>query len=232
MTESARIESSVEPSHVGPVAGGHLRASDIDRDQVSTVLSTAFAEGRLTREEYDDRVEALLAAKTFDDLVGLTRDLVVLGAAPTATGPSYAVDPAGASDQIDQLVAVFSGTERKGRWRLRQQTQAYAVFGGIELDLRDATFESQVAVITGLRCFGGVEITVPEGVEVRNETMSIFGGTDIQDVGGPRPGAPVLVIKGLNLFGGISVRGPKKSAEQQAPAATHGSHGCGGRGRH
>jgi len=231
MTESARIESSVEPSHVGPVAGGHLRAADADRDQVSTVLSTAFAEGRLTRDEYDDRVEALLAAKTFDDLVGLTRDLVVVGTAPATTGPSYAVDPTEASGEIDRLVAVFSGTERKGRWRLRQHTQAYAVFGGINLDLRDAVFESPVTVITGLRCFGGMEITVPEGVEVRNETMAICGGTDIQDVGAPRAGGPVLVIRGMNLLGGISVRGPKKAEEPQAAAMTHGAHGCGGRGR-
>ena len=38
-----------EPTNVGPIAGGNLRASDADREQVATVLSTAYAEGRLTR---------------------------------------------------------------------------------------------------------------------------------------------------------------------------------------
>lgn len=232
-------ESALEPTSVGPVAGGHLRASDSDRDQVSAVLSTAFAEGRLTREEYDDRVDALLAAKTFDDLVGLTRDLVVVGSpSPTPAGApdrSYSIDTTGGTAEVDRLVAVFSGSERKGRWRVRQQVQAYAVFGGIELDLREATFESQVTEISGLWCFGGMEIKVPEGVEVRNETVGIFGGTEVKDVGEPVPGAPVLVIKGMSMFGGVSVRGPKPSKRRGTSAMTarsHRSHGCGGRARH
>lgn len=231
-------ESALEPTYVGPVAGGHLRASDTDRDQVSTVLSTAFAEGRLTREEYDDRVEALLAAKTFDDLVGLTRDLVVAAApapAPVGAARAYSIDTTGTTGEVDRLVAVFSGSERKGKWRVRQQVQAYALFGGIDLDLREATFESQVTEINGLWCFGGMEIKVPEGVEVRNETMGIFGGTEVKDVGDPVPGAPVLVIKGLSLFGGVSIRGPKPAKRRGTSALTggsHRSHGCGGRARH
>lgn len=233
MTESAR-----EPTSVGPVAGGHLRASDRDRDQVSAVLSTAFAEGRLTREEYDDRVDALPSAKTFDDLVGLTQDLVVVGSPspnPADADQAYSIDTSGGSGEIDRLVAVFSGAERKGRWRVRQQVQAYAVFGGIQLDLREATFESQVTEISGLWCFGGLEIKVPAGVEVRNETMGIFGGTDIQDVGEPVPGAPVLVVKGMSIFGGVSIRGPQPAKRRGASALTgrsHRSHGCGGRARH
>ena len=58
-----------EPTNVGPIAGGNLRASDADRDQVATLLSTAYAEGRLTREEHDERIDQLMAAKTFDDLI-------------------------------------------------------------------------------------------------------------------------------------------------------------------
>jgi hypothetical protein len=46
---------------------------------------------------------------------------------------------------------------------------------------------------------------------VRDQTAGIFGGTDIHDVGSPAPGAPTLVIKGVSLFGGVSVHGPKPS---------------------
>ena len=220
---------TLEPTHVGPVAGGHLRASDADRDQVATVLSTAFAEGRLAREEYDERLDGLLAAKTFDDLVGLTRDLVVVGepAPAAAPAPGFSIEPGGASSETERMVAVFGGTERKGRWRIRRQTEAYAVVGGIDLDLREATFEAPVVEISGFWLFGGLEIKVPAGIEVRNQTMGIFGGTDIKDVGDPQPGAPVLVIKGLSMFGGVSVRGPKPSRADRAAARRHGSHGCG-----
>jgi hypothetical protein len=50
---------------------------------------------------------------------------------------------------------------------------------------------------------------VPEGIDVRDQTAGVFGGTDIRDIGDPAPGAPTLVIKGMTLFGGVSVHGPK-----------------------
>ena len=71
-----RTAPSSRPN-VGPLAGGNLRASDADREKVTTVLSTAYAEGRITREEHDERLEQVLAAKTFDELVPITQDLVL-----------------------------------------------------------------------------------------------------------------------------------------------------------
>jgi hypothetical protein len=223
-------ERTLEPHHVEPVAGGHLRASDTDRDHVATVLNTAFAEGRLSREEHEERLDELLRAKTFDDLVGLTRDLVVVST-PHAVATQHvgpAIDTTAANQDIDRLVAVFSGTERKGRWRVRRQTQTLALFGGVDLDLREAVFESRVVEISGLWCFGGLEIKVPAGVEVRNEVMGIFGGSEVKDVGDPQPGAPVLVLKGLALFGGVAVKGPKPHRKGGASALRRGRHGCGG----
>jgi hypothetical protein len=230
-------ERRLETSHVGPVPGGHLRASDRDREQVAEVLNTAFAEGRLGREEHDERLDQLLRAKTFDDLVGLTRDLVVVGTPTPVAAPrptSYQLDPSASSPGTDRMVAVFSGTERKGRWRVRRRIEAYAVFGGVNLDLREAIFESPVVEVTGIWCFGGLDIKVPEGVEVRNEVMAIFGGSDVKHVGDPKPGAPVLVIKGVALFGGVSVRGPRPSRRRDGSTAlqsSHGSHSCHGRHR-
>jgi hypothetical protein len=220
-------EQSLAPTHVGPVAGGHLRASDADRDQVAEVMSTAFAEGRLSREEYDERLDALLKAKTFDDLVGLTRDLVVVAtsATPPVARPAYAVEHGTPSGEIDRMVGVFGGTERKGKWRIRSHTQAYALFGGVDLDLREAVFESRVVEISGFWCFGGMDIKVPAGVEVRDQTMGVFGGTDIRDLGDPQPGAPVIVLKGVSLFGGVSVKGPKPDRKLRKALGRSG-HGC------
>jgi hypothetical protein len=202
-----------EPSNVGPIASGGLRASDADREQVATVLSTAYAEGRLTKDEHDERLDHLLKAKTFDDLIAITRDLVVVGCsdrtpAPVANG-AFTIDTTSQAQESDKMIAVFGGVNRTGRWRMRKNTQAMALFGGIDLDLRDAIFESPVVEISGFWCFGGLDIKVPEGIEVRDQTAGIFGGTDVRDVGEPAPGAPVLVIKGMTLFGGVSVRGPK-----------------------
>ena len=50
---------------------GSYRASDADRDQVAEVLNSAYAEGRLTLDEHQERSQAALVAKTFDDLTTL-----------------------------------------------------------------------------------------------------------------------------------------------------------------
>ena len=52
-----------------------LRASDAERDVVATRLREAHAEGRLTVEEFSERLDAALAARTRGDLDALTRDL-------------------------------------------------------------------------------------------------------------------------------------------------------------
>lgn len=207
-------DSRPEPSNIGPIAGGNLRASDTDRDQVATVLNTAYAEGRLTRDEHDERLSQLMAAKTFDDLIPITRDLVVVGnraVRPTPVPSSFDIDTTAASEEPNRLVAIFSGVSRTGKWRVRRKNQALAVFGGIDLDLREAIFEGATIEMFGICCFGSLDIKVPAGVEVRNEMVGIFGDTAIKYLGDPIPGAPTLVIKGLTLFGGVTVRGPKPS---------------------
>jgi hypothetical protein len=202
-----------EPTNVGPIASGSLRASDADRDQVANLLSTAYAEGRLNREEHDERIDQLMSARTFDDLIPITRDLVIVGppapvATPQTTG-RFAIDTRGPNPESDKMIAIFGGVTRKGKWRMRKNTHALALFGGMDLDLRNAIFEAPVVEITGFWCFGGLDIKVPEGIEVQDRTAGIFGGTDVRDIGDPAPGAPTLVIKGVALFGGVSIKGPK-----------------------
>jgi hypothetical protein len=207
-----------EPSNVGPIAGGSLRASDADREKVATVLSTAYAEGRLTREEHDERLDQLMAARTFDDLILITRDLVVVAPGPVpepTPSKEFTIETTSASDESDKLIAIFGGVTRNGNWRIRKHTHAVAIFGGMDLDLRNAIFESPTVEITGFWCFGGLDIKVPAGIQVRDQTAGIFGGTDVRDLGDPVPGAPTLVIKGATLFGGVSVRGPKPGKLQR-----------------
>lgn len=54
----------------------HLRAADRDRDVISEVLTQAFAEGRLDRDELDERQDRLREARTLGELPPLVRDLV------------------------------------------------------------------------------------------------------------------------------------------------------------
>ena len=72
-----------------------MRASDRDRAVIETVLADAFAEGRLTRAEYDERAEAALASRTLGDLVPLVEDLPVVGPAPLRPAATSTSRPSG-----------------------------------------------------------------------------------------------------------------------------------------
>jgi DUF1707 SHOCT-like domain len=62
---------------------GALRASDADRDVVHRALGGAYADGRLTREEFDQRSDAVLRARTLSELPILIADLVPVTGPPT-----------------------------------------------------------------------------------------------------------------------------------------------------
>lgn len=68
-----------------------LRVGDTERTKVTEALHDHFAQGRLTRDELDERVDATLAAKTFGDLRQVTRDLP--GPAPVADHPQEVAPP-------------------------------------------------------------------------------------------------------------------------------------------
>jgi hypothetical protein len=75
-----------------PAAGGQrgqMRAADVDRDRVVGLLTTAYGEGRLTKDEYDDRVGSALAARTYAELDQLVSDLPTGSATllPTSARP-------------------------------------------------------------------------------------------------------------------------------------------------
>jgi hypothetical protein len=80
------MDNPLQPSDP---ARATLRASDMDRERVATVLRDNYAEGRLSLEEMQERLEQAYASKTLGELDTLTRDLPQLSAStrPTAAVP-------------------------------------------------------------------------------------------------------------------------------------------------
>lgn len=101
---------------------------------------------------------------------------------------------------------VFSGSEMASHSDNFQGGSVSAVFGGGELDLRDANPapEARLDVFTA---FGGLEIKVPQGWQVDISGMPIFGGFDNvtakEQLG---PGAPRLAVNATVLFGGLEIK--------------------------
>ncbi|MES4900722.1 MULTISPECIES: DUF1707 domain-containing protein [unclassified Streptomyces] len=194
-----------------PVSAAELRASDADRDRIADILREALAEGRLDPEEHAERIDAVYRAKTVGELDPLVRDL------PAAAGTGRAAAPVPVPGDLgprgpralpasDNLTAVFGGAVRRGRWRVRRTTHAFALFGGVEIDLTEALFEHREVVINVCAIFGGVEIKVPENVTVSGNGGGIFGGFDIKTYEAPDPEAPAVVVRGFAFFGGAEVK--------------------------
>jgi uncharacterized membrane protein len=80
MTAARRLRGEEAPMAVGRYqwasnGRGQMRAADGDRDRAVAFLTTAFTEGRLTKDEYDARVDAALNARTYSDLDMVVTDL-------------------------------------------------------------------------------------------------------------------------------------------------------------
>lgn len=174
-----------------------ILASDAERSQTLVVLRGAAADGRLNLEEFSQRVQRALIGRTRADLEQVTQDLPsVPVAAPTASRP-----PARWS------VAIMSGSEREGRWRVGEEYWAVAIMGGCKIDLRQAVISSPVITINAIAIMGGVEIYVPEGVEVELGGVAIMAGKDASLSGPPPPpGAPVVRVNAFAFWSGVQVR--------------------------
>ena len=190
--------------------GGALseRVADADRDRTVTLLREHVVEGRLTLDEFSERVGLALEAKTRGELEAVMADLPVTQPPPTAE-----VQPA-RSRARRWHVAIMSGHSTKGRWRIGGKTNAVAVMGGCDMDLRRAEIEGHEVEITAVAFWGGIQIIVPEGFDVELRGLSIMGGRSLRlrDVPIVR-GSPRIVIRGFAIMGGIEVKSrPNRSA--------------------
>nr|WP_051926360.1 DUF1707 domain-containing protein [Streptomyces durhamensis] len=203
-----------------------LRAADADRERVAEVLRDALAEGRLDMEEFEERLEAAYKARTYGELAPLTRDLPAAGAAAPPAPVSFTKAPAQSGGWADRIVggegsstgavAIMSGFERKGRWTVPRRFNCFAFWGGGEIDLREANFADHEVEINCVAIMGGMQVTVPPGVEVVVRGIGIMGGFEHpRDGGPPEPGAPRVVISGLAFWGGVGVERKVTRAEQK-----------------
>ena len=197
-----------------------LRISDADRDRAASVLSDALAEGRLTADEHSERLDAIYAARTAADLVPIVSDLPGASAALAASRasparPSAGGQPAEAGSSA-HLIAVFSGVSRKGVWQVPAEIHAVNVFGGTELDLREAVLTARETRIRAVCILGGMEIVVPPEMHVVDSGIAVMGGREIppDTEQSASPDAPVLYLSGVSILGGVSVKRKRRKGDK------------------
>lgn len=103
------------------------------------------------------------------------------------------------------ITAVFSSAERSFGGMDFYGAEVAAVFGGATLDLRGAVISGD-CMIEAAAIFGGVDIYLPENINIRVNSTPIFGGISNKANTPDVAGAPTLFIEATAVFGGVDLK--------------------------
>jgi class 3 adenylate cyclase len=205
------------------VESGDVRIGDDDRQAVIDALSRHTSEGRLTLDEFADLVGRVYTARTRRDLeevlAGLPDEVDIRRRAATsdvATGSARgdgSVETRDASPSPSQprrrFVAIMSGTRALGRWRAPGHITAFAFWGHVKVDLRQAVIEERVVEVTAWALMGSVDVVVPDGIPVDLDGMVLMGGSSDRtqrSKATPLPHAPLIRVHARGLWGAVTAR--------------------------
>ena len=184
-----------------PASSPDLRASDADRDRVIDVLRAATADGRLTADEFNERMEAALSSRTFRELAPLTADL---GTPPASRAP----EPAPAEDvmRIDQR---GGSVQRTGRWIVPRRLELHPSWCDVTIDFTDAVIRHDTLHIEMKMRGGSLILVVGPGIVVDADFLATRY-TDVLIHPPAEPDAPFRLrihLAGRMRYGYIEARG-------------------------
>lgn len=180
------------------------------REDTIEVLIYNYSHGLITEEAFEKRLDLVMETDDPHKIVAQIADLEIPTKQATREyetpdmGIQYSQDTDVDSENI---VCIFSGTERAGPWIVPRSLNTITLFGGSELDFSEAAFTSKQVTIRTFCMFGGVELNVPEGVQVSTSTICIFGGVSnkVRTKSFANDG-PLIRVEGFVMFGGLDIK--------------------------
>lgn len=191
------------PARIGRVSGDLIphpeaRMSDADREQVVQRLQTAVGEGRLTLDEFQERVDGVLRCRTFGEAGRYVADLP---AAFSATPP--------AQREVAELRSVASPIRRRGRWNVARRLVISNRAGAVKLDFTEAVIASPVVDIQLNVVAGSTVLVVPDGASVDADDVEMIAGSlrirSLPTVPDATAG-PHFRVTGIQKAGSLTVR--------------------------
>jgi hypothetical protein len=195
----------------GEPASG-IRASDAERDATLERLSAATGDGRLTLEEFSQRMDRATTAKTRAELDRLVTDL------PTDVGAAISAVAERGPGRPSWHISPIGGLRVSGPWRMERSVIVVSLIGGANLDLSQAQLAAPEVTLTKVSLLGGVSIRVPPGIRVEASGFSLIGGTSVDAGPEPGPGAPTVRIRAFSLLGGTRIYRVGSASQPKAPA--------------
>ncbi|MBA4024222.1 MAG: hypothetical protein C0482_17850 [Gordonia sp.] len=193
-------------------ADDHIRVGNAERERAIALLNDAFSGGYLEIVEFEDRSEAVYAAKTRGDLRVVLEHLPLAGhlfpdsPVVAAALPTQApVVPAGPV----QLNAEWETVRRKGVWSVPPNILVTGSMGTIDLDFTNATLPGPLVNVQLQVSTSTVKLRVGADQEIRYSELDKSGWSSIKDKGGPpvRPGGSVINVSGsISAMTGVTIK--------------------------
>ena len=213
-----------------------MRIGDGDRQRVIDALSRHTGEGRLTLDEFAELAGRVYAARTRRDLdealAGLPDEVDIrrpAAAGDLAPGPadgdgSPATQGTTPAAPRRRFVAIMGGSGARGRWRAPGRITAFAFWGHVKVDLRQAVIDERVVEVTAWAIMGSVEVVVPEGIPVDLDGMVLMGGSSDhtqRSKVSPLPQAPLVRVHARGLWGGVTARTSRRRSRSSRHKHIH-----------
>lgn len=179
-----------------PVDPRELRVSDAERTHVVNVLQKAIGHGLLSLDEFTERTDRALAARTRGELNAVLVDL---------PGLTHNTQDSPLRTPPVEIVANMSSIRRQGAWQVPRELIIRNRMGSTKLDFSDATIEHGEVRITLEVSGGSVKMLLPAHASVDTNGVQVVAGSVKDRVGGTS-GRPRFVITGRITMGSLKVR--------------------------
>jgi hypothetical protein len=177
-----------------------MRASDADRDRVIDVLRGAMGDGRLTADEFEERMEAALASRTLGELAALTIDLVAQPGRPGAV--------AAQAEDVIRIDQRGGSVQRTGHWVVPQRLELRSSWADVTLDFTEAVITTDTLFIEMNVRGGSLILVAGPGIVVDVDALALRY-TDVEVRSEAEPGVPVVLrvrLTGRMRYGYVGTR--------------------------
>ena len=180
-----------------------IRASDADRAAVTQILEHAVGQGMLTLDEYAERIDVVLAARTRRELDTVIADL-----------PHVRRQPAPAPPEV--LKSWMSSIQRKGQWTVPARIQLVTRMCSTALDFTSAVLHSPVVHIDIDDYFSSTELILPDGATADlNGIGNVASSTAVKVTSSPPSRSLHVVVTGKVRFGSVTAKHPFGTARRR-----------------
>lgn len=178
------------------------------REEAIKILELNFAHGHLEVEEFESRLDLAINTSLPQDLTRITSDLSLI---PAVSEDSVDLSiNRGKVRSEEMFIGILSSVERRGVWKPARKNRVFALMGGVDLDFSEAVLPPGVTEVEFFCLMGGLDIIVPEGINIEVKGVPIMGGIDKKVSDEHYPGRPTLRIQGMAIMGGVDIKYPKR----------------------